>query len=360
MFHDPLFLLALLIIPLLIWRSLSGGQHAAVSFSSALSSIQVGRSWRQRIAWLPAACTLLALALMMVAMARPRAGRDKTIINSEGIAIEMVVDRSSSMQAMDFMIDGERVDRLTAVKNVAGQFVLGEQADPSSTLSGRESDLVGLIMFAGYADALTPPTLDHRFLTAQLNRTSIVSRRSEDGTAIGDAVSLAVEKLDSLDQQTKTKVRSKVIILLTDGENTAGEMSPARAAEIAATMGIKVYTIGVGTRGVAPVPEVDAFGRVVLRNRRVNIDETTLMKIAEATGGKYFRATDTDSLQSIYREIDQLEKSEVESTSFVDYRELAVQPVQLGGLKLPPLLLAALALLLLRVLVQHTMLRQFP
>ena len=143
---------------------------------------------------------------------------------------------------------------LTAIKNVAGKFVTGGE-----NLDGRFSDLVGLITFAGYADGETPPTLDHAFLVSQLNNAQIVTNRSEDGTAIGDAISLAVEKLNALDQRQKQKVKSKVIILLTDGENNAGELEPIQAAELAQTMGIKVYTIGVGTKGQAPVPVTDAF-----------------------------------------------------------------------------------------------------
>ena len=198
---------------------------------------------------------------MIIAMARPREGREHTMVHSEGIALEMVVDRSSSMTAMDFRLDGTNVDRLTAIKNVAGRFVAGDPTDDgrsddsiSGTLSGRVSDLVGLIAFARYADAITPPTLDHAFLTSQLESIQIETRRQEDGTAIGDAISLAVEKLDSMDKRKQEKVKSKVIILLTDGENTAGEVDPISAAELATTLGIKIYTIGVGTKGRAPVP----------------------------------------------------------------------------------------------------------
>ena len=189
---------------------------------------------------------------MILSLARPRHGREQTIIESEGIAIQMVVDRSGSMRALDFKIENQHVDRLTAIKNVANKFVLGE--DDSDTLPGRISDLIGLITFAGYADATTPLTLDHTFLMAQLDNTRIVSQRREDGTAIGDAISLAVEKLNSLDQRQQEKIESKVIILLTDGENTAGEVEPMQAAELAAAMGIKVYAIGVGTKGRAPFP----------------------------------------------------------------------------------------------------------
>lgn len=363
MWQDPWWLLLLLTVPLLIWRMIANRRRDAIAFSSAVSDVELPSTLRTRLLWLPPACTVAALVLMILALARPREGRVRTVIDSEGIAIEMVVDRSSSMQAHDFHIDGSPVDRLSAVKNVASRFIVGDQSESGSEarLAGRFSDLVGLIVFAGYADVITPPTLDHRFLDRQLDQTQIVNRRSEDGTAIGDAISLAVEKLESLGRGRRDEINSKVIILLTDGENTAGEIEPMRAAEMAAAMGVKVYTIGVGTRGVAPVPAVNPItGQTVLRNMRVSIDEDMLMEIANATGGQYFRATDTASLESIYAEIDQLEKTKSESQDFVDYRELAVQPIRWGGTSLPPLLLVALLLITLRVVLVQTVLKQFP
>ena len=267
----------------------------------------------------------------------------------------MVVDRSGSMQAMDFQIDDQHVDRLTAIKKVAGDFVTGESDEK---LDGRFSDLVGLITFAGYADGETPPTLDHAFLVSQLNNAQIVRNRSEDGTAIGDAISLAVEKLNALDARQREKVKSKVIILLTDGENNAGVLEPVQAAELAQTMGIKIYTIGVGTKGEAPVPVTDALGRQSVQWMQVNIDEVTLERVASITGGKYFRATDTDSLAKIYAEIDALEKTKVEAKHFVDFRELAVQSYTASWVTLPPLLLIVFALLAARLILQQTWLRE--
>ena len=163
--------------------------------------------------------------------------------------------------------------------------------------------------------------------------------------------------MNALDERQEEKVKSKVVILLTDGENTAGELEPIAAAEIAQTMGIKIYTIGVGTKGQAPIPTRDLFGRQIIRMFPVNIDEETLEKVAQTTGGKYFRATDTDSLMGIYQEIDQLEKTKVESKNFTDYRELAVQPYRLGSVSIAPLLLIALGLLIGRVVLQNTWLR---
>ncbi len=354
MFFSPWYFVLLLLLPLVVWRLLAPGHKPAVRFSSVDLARQLTPTLRQRMAWLPGALTIGAVVALIVGLAQPREGREQTVTDSEGIAIEMVVDRSGSMQAMDFEVDGEHVDRLTAVKNVVGKFVTGDDQ-----LKGRFSDLIGLIAFAGYADGETPPTLDHAWLVSQLNNTQIVTTRSEDGTAIGDAISLAVEKLNALDAGKKEKVQSKVIILLTDGENNAGQLEPIQAAELAETMGIKIYTIGVGTKGQAPMPVQDPFtGRSVIQWVPVSIDEETLTKVADITHGRYFRATDTDSLVKIYSEIDQLEKSNVESHHFVDYRELAIQPFVITGLSFPPILFIAFVLLAARLLLQQTWLRE--
>ncbi|WP_425398712.1 vWA domain-containing protein [Aeoliella sp.] len=360
MLHNPWILTLLLLLPIIAWRMWAGRRRSAVPFSSTECMQDLQPTWRQRLAWLPAVLTLLAVAVTIIALARPREGREQTIVDADGIAIEMVVDRSGSMRALDFKIDGEHVDRLTAIKNVAGRFIGGdEDASQEEGLSGRVSDLVGLVTFAGYADAVTPPTLDHAFVTSQLNHQEIVTERSEDGTAIGDAISLAVEKLNSLDDRQEKKVKSKVMVLLTDGENNAGVIDPQQAAELAENMGIKIYTIGVGTRGRAPVPVVNPFtGREQIEWTEVNIDEDTLRQIADETGGKYFRATDTESLTAIYREIDQLEKSKIEEQHFVDYRELAIQTTPVGRLTFPPLVLVALGLLTARVVLSNTLFRE--
>ncbi len=354
MLHSPWYLLMLVFVPLAGWCLFAGRRRGGVTFSSIQLLQQLPPTWRQRLAWLPRGLTLLAVTLLIVGLARPRAGREQTIVESEGIAIELVVDRSGSMRAMDFQIDGQPVDRLTAIKSVAGKFVSGGDG-----LEGRPSDMVGLVTFAGFADAVTPPTLDHAFLIANLNATPMAASRREDGTAIGDAVALAIEKLNALDDQQAKKIDSKIVILLTDGENTAGELEPMQAAELAESLGIKVYTIGVGTQGQAPVPVRDAFtGRQVIQWMNVNIDEDALQRLAETTGGRYFRATDTDSLKDIYLEIDQLEKSELESQQFVNYRELAVQPMELGSWRVPPLLLLACWCLLGRWWLEQTWFRE--
>lgn len=354
MFDSPWYFLLLLVLPFLAWRLFAPRRKPAVRFSTLNMVKDLSPTIRQRLNWLPRLLTLAAIVFMILGLARPREGREQKVTTSEGIAIEMVVDRSGSMQAMDFKINDEHVDRLTAIKKVAGDFVEGK-----AELDGRFNDLVGLITFAGYADGITPPTLDHAHLVSQLNNTQIVTNRSEDGTAIGDAISLAAEKLNALDARQDEKVKSKVIILLTDGENNAGVVEPIQAAELAETLGIKVYTIGVGTKGEAPVPVTDPFsGQQTVRWMPVNIDEATLQKVADLTHGKYFRATDTDSLEKIYDEIDSLEKTKVEAKHYTDYRELAVQPYRAGSLYVPPLLLIAFGLLLVRYVLEQTWLRE--
>ena len=355
MFHAPIYLLLLLAIPLLAWRMWAAGQMQAISFSTTQFSEFVRPTWRQKLVWIPPVLSLLAIALLIVCLAGPREGNEKTTTSSEGIAIQILVDRSGSMRALDFKKQDQPVDRLTAIKDVAGRFILGDDQ-----LDGRFNDLVGLVTFAGMATAQTPPTLDHTFVVSQLHSAEIVTRRDEDGTAIGDAIGLAVEKLSTMDESQKKQIKSKIAILLTDGENTAGDLEPLQAADLAKMMDIKVYTIGVGTKGRAPIPVRDPFtGRQRILWDDVNIDEATLQQIAEKTGGKYFRATDTKSLEAIYSEIDRLEKTEVESIQYVDYRELAVQTMRFGSTKVPPLAWWAMMFVSASVLLKNTVFREF-
>jgi Ca-activated chloride channel family protein len=357
LFLHPWFLL---LLPLAVWvvfRAWRVDGATELNYSSAATHWEVRPSLRQRLTWLPKVLTLLALVMMILALARPRDGKERTSVDSEGIAIELVVDRSASMQALDFKIDGEHVDRLAAVKDVATQFVLGDSSGPAK-LGGRPNDRIGLMQFAGFADAVAPPTLDHRYLAQQLDRIRIAESQAEGGTAIGDAVSLAAEKLSSLKAKNEKQIQSKVMILLTDGENTAGEVEPQDAALLAKSLGVKVYTIGVGTQGQAPYPvRRTSDGRTLVRMLDVTIDEDTLKSIAETTGGRYFRATDTDSLEQIYAEIDQLERTKFEVNRYVDYKELAVQPIQTRYGQFPPLLVVAFLALSLRLLLTQTVFR---
>jgi Ca-activated chloride channel family protein len=294
-----------------------------------------------------------------VCLARPQIADQEIRRLSEGIAIQLVVDRSGSMRAMDFRIDERQVDRLEAVRRVVRQFILGGES-----LAGRPHDLIGLITFATFPDSTCPLTMDHEHTVLTIDQVQ-PAEGSESGTAIGEAIALGVERLHSLDQQStqlgRRQVRSKIMIVLTDGENNRGEIDPKTAAELATTFGIRVYTIGAGTaNAVAPIPVTDVFGRTRMQEVPVSIDEDTLKEIAEITGGQYFRATDTDSLAAIYATIDQLEKTEIEERRYVHYRELAVEPFALGGRTLPPLLLGVFLLLAAEMLLAQTKFRTVP
>ncbi|MEE9294915.1 MAG: VWA domain-containing protein [Phycisphaerae bacterium] len=353
--------LGVLLLPIW-WGWLRRKPHAAVRFSSIAWLKEQGGNFRVKARHIIPLLRTVAVGILVVCLARPQQPNQETRIRSEGIAIQMLVDRSSSMQAMDFALEGRRVDRLTAVKNVVEGFVFGGQ-----DVDGRPDDLIGMITFAGYADSRCPLTLDHAFLVQTLEQTEIVSPeegREEDGTAIGDGIALAVERLVDLDRRRQVhgvrKVKNRIIILLTDGENNRGDVSPQKAAELAAEYDIKIYTIGAGTTGIAPIPVRNAFGNVVMRPTRVTIDEATLKQIADATGGQYWRAKDTDSLREIYAEIDALEKTETEEKRYFQRAELATEWVSLGGVALPPLLAMAAGLLALEVLLVNTRFRKVP
>jgi Ca-activated chloride channel family protein len=271
--------------------------------------------------------------------------------------MEIVVDRSSSMLAMDFQKDGRRADRLTALKDVAGRFVLGGDG-----LAGRPGDLIGLVVFSRFADSTCPLTLDHDYLVQVLQGTDVAGTRAEDGTAIGEAVALAAERLRDATERggDLPKPKSKVIVLLTDGENNAGEIDPVTAAEVCRTNGITLYAIGMGTIGEAPYPMQGPFGGTQLVPVPVRIDEKLLKEMAAKTGGQYFRATDSGSLAQIYETIDRLEKTTTEQRRYLQFRDLAVEGTDLAGVRVPPLLLVAFALAALELLLAQTRWRTLP
>jgi Ca-activated chloride channel family protein len=354
-FQNAWLLLILFIVPVLWWRWYRVAYKTGISYSTSVDISLLPTSLRTKTSWIPAALRTIAIVLLIVCIARPQKRFEKTSQSADGVAIEMVIDRSSSMNAHDFTIDGKAVDRLTAVRKVAGDFIGG-----MGSLEGRGGDLIGLVTFAGFADSNCPMTFDHEYLvTDVLNNISIVSEQSENGTAIGDAVALAVERLSSLDDRVKSEsgaaIKSKVIILLTDGENTAGDIDPQTAADIAAATDIKVYAIGAGTNGWAPIPVHDVFsGRTVMRNQEVRIDEDMLKEIASITGGKYFRATDTASLEAIYAVIDEMERTEITQRTYVNHVDMAVQSVVYAGFSVPPILLVAFLFLIADVLLRNT------
>lgn len=302
--HDPWVLLALVLVPLLARRQ---RQVAAPTLPyPMLEAVRaVGPGRRARWRWLLPALRLAALALLIVAAARPQLGRAASEVRSEGIDIMLAVDVSSSMLAEDFQLDGGRANRLDAVKSVVREF-----------LAKRPNDRVGLVLFAARPYTQAPLTLDHGWLLANLDRAQI--GLIEDGTAVGSALATAIGRLEA------SEAKSKVVILLTDGQSNAGKVPPLTAAESAKALGYRVYTIGAGTRGTAPYPQIDPFGRKVYVNMPVDVDEDTLAKVAEATGGRYFRATDTESLRQVYADIDQLETTSQEGLQYLDYDELYV------------------------------------
>jgi len=302
-FYHPDFLWLLLLIPiLLVLRGKRGPAPALVFSSTAIASILA--SGRKALPGrLLATFKLLAIGCLIIAFARPQQGNTTTEIEASGIDILLAVDVSGSMEAMDFTLGGKTVNRLKVVKSVVDQFI-----------DERPNDRIGLIAFSGRPYLVSPLTLDHGWLRRRLEALSI--GMIEDGTAIGSAIGIGTSRLHN--QQAK----SRILILLTDGINNAGKVPPLAAAEAAQALGIKVYTIGAGTRGEAPTPVTGPFGRKRLVRAKVDIDETTLKKVAELTGARYFRATDTSSLERIYKEINSMETTTRSIKQFEHYREL--------------------------------------
>lgn len=360
--HQPsawaLLLLPVVLLALLRARRLR--RRSAVRFSAASPLAAAGTTWATRVRWVVPALRAAALVLLVVAIARPRTIDERARIPTEGIAIELVIDRSGSMLAQDFALEGRRVDRLAAVRAVVEEFVLG-----GDDLPGRPNDVVGLVTFATWADATCPPTLDHEHLVAAVRATEVSPSDEDRHTALGDAIALGLERLRSLEERAVEEggstIRGKVMIVLTDGESNAGDIDPLTAAEMARAFDVRIYTIGAGSDAAAvPVPATDPFtGRTRLVAQRVSIDEETLRAIAERTGGSYQRATDTDSLADIYARIDALERTEIADEGFVAWRELAVAPTRLGGTSIPPILALVIALLALETLLATTRLRSF-
>ena len=326
-FASPYYLwLLALIVPMIayyVWRVRQGG--AAIQISTVEGVLRAPKSVRYYLRHLPFVLRTAAYALLVVALARPQGIEQNVRTSTEGIDIMLSIDVSGSMLARDF-----KPDRITAAKEVAAAFI-----------SDRVGDRLGLVVFAGEAFTQSPLTTDQSTLQTLLAR--IRSGLIEDGTAIGNGLATAINRL------RESEAKSKVIILLTDGINNRGEIAPMTAAEIARAQGIRVYTIGVGSRGTAPYPAVDMFGNMTFINQKVEIDEKTLTEIARLTGGRYFRATDKEKLQAIYDEINQLEKSRVEVTERITYHELFLGWV-----------LAALALRTAELLLSNLVLKRIP
>lgn len=321
-----LWLLTLLapMIAYYVWRTMQGG--AAIQISTIEGVARAPKSVRYYLRHLPFALRAAAFGLLVVALARPQRIEQNVRTSSEGIDIMLAIDVSASMLARDF-----EPDRITAAKEVAGSFI-----------ADRYGDRIGLVAFAAEAFTQSPLTTDQstlQTLLAQI-RSGLID---DSGTAIGNGLATAINRLRESD------AKSKVVILLTDGVNNRGEITPITAAEIARAQNIRVYTIGVGTEGMAPYPAVDMFGNITFIKQKVEIDEKTLTSMAEMTGGRYFRATDNAKLKAIYDEINQLEKSKVEVTERLSYHEQFLVWV-----------LAALGLLLAEFLLSNLVLKRIP
>ena len=302
-FQSPEFLWLLALLPLLaLWRGRKG-RTAAIEYSSAELVREVAKESRSGAGGWLTSLRLVALALLIVALAQPQFGRGTTEIEASGIDIVLAVDVSGSMEAMDFQMNGQPVSRLEVVKSAVSKFI-----------EARPNDRIGLVVFAGRPYLISPLTLDHSWLQQNLERVQI--GLVEDGTAIGSGIAASVNRLR--DQPSK----SKIVILLTDGVNNAGKVSPETAADAARALGIKVYAIGAGVQGEAPMPVKDQFGNRRYAMVPVDVDEETLKKVAESTNARFYRATDTDSLENIYAEIDRLEKTKATMKRFQHYQEL--------------------------------------
>ena len=326
-FAQPEWLILLALVPLVgIWQWRRSRRDArGMQFSNVRAAREAPRSFWARIRALPALLRMLVLALGILALARPQ---ERDVVEerfAEGVDIILVLDTSSSMRAQDF-----RPNRFEAAREVAADFI-----------QGRTSDRLGLVVFAGKAFTQAPLTLDYRFLQSMLQEVELGI--IEDGTAIGTALAMAVNRLK------ETEAKSKVVILLTDGQNNRGEIDPVTAAEVAAAMDVRVYTIGVGTHGQAPVVIDHQFTGRQVQMVDVEIDEDMLRSVASTTGGQYFRATDKEKLREIYSQIAELEKTKIEELSYTSYQE-----------RYALFLWPALGLLLAELLLVNTRLRRFP
>jgi Ca-activated chloride channel family protein len=329
-FGSPWFLLLLLALPVLAWLKGRQGQGSAFLYSDVQLVKTIAGISRSSAGRVLPLLRWLALALFILALARPQLPEGQDQISASGIDIVVALDLSGSMAAEDFETSGQRVNRLAIAREVLNEFI-----------QNRPNDRIGLIAFAGRAYVAAPPTLDHDYLLQNLDRLDL--NTIEDGTAIGSGLSTSLNRLRDLDS------KSRIVILMTDGQNNAGKIPPLTAADAATALDIKVYTIGVGTRGTAPMPYIDMFGQKRHRQMQVDIDEETLKEIAQRTGGLYFRADSTETLRRIYTEIDQLEKTEIEMTQYQRFTEL-----------FPWFTLAGMGLLLLEVILSQTIWRRLP
>jgi Ca-activated chloride channel homolog len=331
-FQNPVFLLGLLLGPLYIYFYLRGRKAAAVRFSSVRIAKELAPGPGSLLRHSPAALRLLSLVFLVLALARPRQGIRETRYTAEGIEIVIAIDVSTSMLAEDFTWGGERMNRLEVAKEVIGPFI-----------REREGDRIGLVVFAGRAYTQCPLTIDYGILLDLLEKVEIAM--VEDGTAIGSAIVTGLNRL------RRTEAESKIIILLTDGENNAGKIDPLTAARMAATLEVKIYPVGIGSNQPVPYPAArdPRTGRIIYRNVVIPLNDRSLAEIAQTTGGDYFRAAETGTLEEIFALIDKMEKTPAESVIYTEYREL-----------FPYLIAAGLCFLLAGLALGQTVFRRLP
>ncbi len=323
-FRHPIVLLLLLAVPALVWLRYARRRQAPLAFSDGAALLGLPRSPWLALRRLPPALFAAGLVCLIAAAARPQKGMSESRVETEGVDIVLVVDTSTSMRADDFSTATKRMDRLDAAKSVLAQFI-----------QARPDDRLGIVAFAAMPYTIAPLTTDHAWLMLQLDR--LQTGMLEDATAIGDALASGVNRLRD------SKAKSKIVILLTDGIHNAGRLTPPDAAQAAAALGIKVYTVGAGS----DQPRATGiFGFVQGGNE---IDEATLKKIAEITKAKYFRATDLKSLEETYRAIDEMEKTKIELDQYTRYEE-----------KFAPFLVLGLLCLALETLLGFTRLGRLP
>ena len=327
---SPWFLLLLLLLPLLWRESVRSERRSALRFPTLASLKAASASGAGSRRLVLVVLKTVAFGLVVLALARPQAGTTVAKVHREGVDVVLAVDVSGSMLAEDFTLKSERVSRLEVVKSVVDEFVVA-----------RPGDRIGLVLFGARAYTQCPLTLDHGWLRQNLARAEV--GMIEDGTAVGSGIAASVNRLRA------STAKSKFVVLLTDGQQNAGTLTPQTAAEAAAALGIKVYTVGAGTRGLAPFPTTDFFGNKVYRPMSVDIDEDALKKVAEVTHARYFRATDTKSLREIYEEIDKAEKTEFEAPEYTEYREVYAWA-----------LWPALLLICLQAVLGETVMRKLP
>lgn len=302
-FKTPIFLLLLPLVLLALAILHRRRPRQAFVFSS-LEITHAGTStWKMQFSFVPFLLRVAALMLVCIALAGPRKVLQETLVRTEGIDIVLALDCSGSMAAEDFEINGKRLNRFEVIKKVVGEFI-----------DERKNDQLSIVAFAGRAYTVCPLTTDHRWLVQNLQRMRL--GLIEDGTAIGSGIATSLSRFKN------STAKSKIVVLLTDGVNNAGSIDPLTSARTAAAMGVKIYTIGAGAKGYAPFPMQTVFGQTFYQNIPTDLDEDSLTKIAELTHGRFFRATDTESLRQIYQSIDRLEKSKIEQKGYKQYEEM--------------------------------------